>query len=170
MINNERDGSESTRVVTRVPGEVIVADALIARSDNAERTPIDVAVGVLILGHDGRFLMTSRPQGKAYAGYWEFPGGKVELNETVEQALRRELHEELGIEALSIEAWKRQCVDYPHALVNLHFMKVTEWAGALEMKEAQSFSWEDLPVEVSPVLPGALPVLQWLADERARST
>ena len=63
---------------------------------STERVPIDVAVGVLI-DADGRFLMTSRPEGKVYAGYWEFPGGKVEPGETIEQALRRELHEEIGI-------------------------------------------------------------------------
>jgi 8-oxo-dGTP pyrophosphatase MutT (NUDIX family) len=61
-----------------------------------EREPVDVAVGVLI-DADGRFLLTSRPEGKVYAGHWEFPGGKLEPGETVEQALRRELHEELGI-------------------------------------------------------------------------
>ena len=59
----------------------------------AERTPVDVAVGVLI-DAQGRFLLTSRPVGKVYAGHWEFPGGKVEPGETVEQALRRELHED----------------------------------------------------------------------------
>ena len=70
----------------------------------AERTPVDVAVGVLI-DAQGRFLLTSRPVGKVYAGHWEFPGGKVEPGETVEQALRRELHEELGI---TIDVYKRQ--------------------------------------------------------------
>ena len=58
-----------------------------------ERVPVDVAVGVLI-DAEGRFLLTSRPEGKVYAGYWEFPGGKLEAGETVEQALRRELIEE----------------------------------------------------------------------------
>ena len=66
-----------------------------------ERTPVDVAVGVLIerdaAGREGRFLLTSRPEGKVYAGYWEFPGGKLEAGETVHDALARELHEELGI-------------------------------------------------------------------------
>ena len=68
---------------------------------SGERTPVEVAVGVLIerddAGHEGRFLLTSRPEGKVYAGYWEFPGGKLEAGESVEDALRRELQEELGI-------------------------------------------------------------------------
>ena len=60
--------------------------------DATDRVPVDVAVGVLIerdeQGREGRFLLTSRPEGKVYAGYWEFPGGKLEQGETVEQALR----------------------------------------------------------------------------------
>ena len=62
----------------------------------SEREITEVAVGVLVAA-DGQFLLTSRPEGKVYAGYWEFPGGKVEAGESVEQALARELHEELGI-------------------------------------------------------------------------
>ena len=164
------DGSQDTEAVALPTGGVLMADSQLERPNESERRPIDVAVGVLISGSQGRFLMTSRPQGKVYAGYWEFPGGKVEPNETVVQALKRELREELGIEALSVEAWRDLCVDYPHALVHLHFMKVRRWDGDLEMREAQSFSWVSLPVDVSPVLPGALPVLQWLADERASNT
>jgi len=57
-------------------------------------------------------------------------------------------------------------VDYPHALVRLHFRKVFVWSGSLQMREAQSFVWSQLPVQVQPVLPGTLPVLDWLAQER----
>jgi 8-oxo-dGTP diphosphatase len=74
----------------------LVADPALARQGGAQRSLVDVAVGVL-LRPDGTFLLTSRPMGKPYAGYWEFPGGKLEVGETVEQALARELHEELGI-------------------------------------------------------------------------
>ncbi|MFM8575406.1 MAG: NUDIX domain-containing protein [Limnohabitans sp.] len=146
----------------------LVADAQQTRQGGPERPVTDVAVGVL-LQPDGAFLLTSRPEGKVYAGYWEFPGGKLEAQETVEQALRRELHEELGITIAAAEAWKTQLVDYPHALVRLHFCKVRQWAGALQMREAQSFAWQQLPVQVAPVLPGTLPVLAWLADERGFS-
>ncbi|MEW6098173.1 MAG: NUDIX domain-containing protein [Pseudomonadota bacterium] len=131
-----------------------------------ERTPVDVAVGVLI-DRQGRFLLTSRPEGKVYAGYWEFPGGKLEAGETVEEALRRELHEELGITIGPAQPWKVELYDYPHALVRLHFCKVYRWSGEFEMRERQAMSWQELPVRVRPVLPGTVPVLRWLAEERA---
>jgi 8-oxo-dGTP diphosphatase len=130
-----------------------------------EREPVDVAVGVLI-DSEGRFLITSRPAGKVYAGHWEFPGGKVEAGESVEAALQRELHEELGITIGAAQRWKTTLHDYPHALVRLHFCKVFDWHGDFEMREAQQMAWQTLPVAVAPLLPGTLPVLAWLADER----
>lgn len=130
-----------------------------------QRQAVDVAVGVLF-DAEGRFLLTSRPAGKVYAGYWEFPGGKLEAGETVEQALRRELHEELGITIGAAEPWKVELVDYPHARVRLHFCKVRQWSGEPQMRERQSASWERLAVGVAPVLPGTVPVLRWLAEEQ----
>lgn len=148
---------------------LLVADGDRARQDQrlgpSERTVVEVAVGVLLQG-DGQFLLTSRPEGKAYAGYWEFPGGKLEAGETVEQALRRELHEELGIAIGPAVVWKTQLVDYPHALVRLHFCKVWDWQGPLDMREGQAHAWQSLPVAVAPVLPGTVPVLAWLAQEQ----
>jgi len=134
-------------------------------SSASERVPVDVAVGVLI-DAEGRFLLTSRPEGKVYAGFWEFPGGKVEPNETVAQALRRELFEELGIEIGAAEPWKIELMDYPHARVRLHFCKVRAWRGEFEMREQQAMAWQQLPVTVQPVLPGTVPVLAWFAQER----
>ncbi len=149
---------------------LLVADGERERQDpgagQGDRAVVDVAVGVLLQA-DGRFLLTSRPPGKVYAGYWEFPGGKLEAGESVEQALRRELQEELGITIGPAQAWKTQMVDYPHALVRLHFCKVWDWQGELQMREAQSHAWQTLPVVVTPVLPGTVPVLGWLAQERA---
>jgi 8-oxo-dGTP diphosphatase len=145
--------------------KTLVADAHARREGGPDRAVTEVAVGVLVRA-DGAFLLTSRPAGKAYAGYWEFPGGKLEAGESVEQALRRELHEELGIEIGAATPWRVEMVDYPHALVRLHFCKVFEWAGELQMREAQDFAWEQLPVKVQPVLPGTVPVLQWFAAER----
>lgn len=135
-----------------------------------DREPVEVAVGVLIerdaQGQEGCFLMTSRPAGKVYEGHWEFPGGKLEPGESVEQALRRELHEELGITIGQAHPWQIEVMDYPHARVRLHFCKVYEWQGAFEMREAQRMAWQTLPVAVVPVLPGTVPVLLWLAQER----
>lgn len=133
---------------------------------HAARPVVDVAVG-LLFAPNGDFLLTSRPEGKVYAGYWEFPGGKLEAGETVEQALRRELQEEIGILIGPVAHWKQTLVDYPHALVRLHFCKVFAWTGTLHMREAQAFSWERLPVRCAPVLPGTVPVLAWLAAESA---
>jgi 8-oxo-dGTP diphosphatase len=130
------------------------------------REPVDVAVGVLING-DGDFLLTSRPAGKVYAGYWEFPGGKLEPGESVVAALHRELHEELGIDIGAAQPWQVEMMDYPHARVRLHFCKVYEWRGEFEMREGQRMAWQNLPVRVAPVLPGTLPVLAWFARERA---
>jgi 8-oxo-dGTP diphosphatase len=133
---------------------------------NTQRKHTEVAVGILIRA-DGALLLSTRPEGKPYAGYWEFPGGKVEAGETIEQALRRELHEELGITIAAAEVWRVTEHDYPHALVRLHWCKVWDWSGDFEMREGQAMRWQQLPLDVSPVLPGALPVLEWLADEQA---
>ena len=140
---------------------------------DAERVPVEVAVGVLVerdaAGREGRFLLTSRPEGKVYAGYWEFPGGKVEAGETIEQALARELHEEIGIRIGAAHPWQTLVMDYPHARVRLNFCKVFDWTGEFQMLEGQQMAWADLPVQVKPVLPGTIPVLQWFAAERGHA-
>jgi len=144
---------------------VLVADGDRPREGGADRKTVDVAVGVLIKPN-GDFLLTSRPPGKVYEGYWEFPGGKLEAGETVEQALRRELMEEIGITIGATQPWKVELVDYPHALVRLNFCKVFNWSGEFHMREGQSFAWQTLPAIVQPVLPGTIPVLAWFAAER----
>lgn len=145
------------------PDEVLVVDGGGA-APSGHRAVTEVAVGILMDGQ-GRFLLTTRPPGKAYAGYWEFPGGKLESGESVEQALRRELQEEIGVTIGPVTVWRTSIVDYPHALVRLNFCKVLEWKGELHMNEGQRSTWESLPVSCDPVLPGAIPVLTWLATE-----
>lgn len=149
---------------------MLVADAEKPRNDQGsqgkQRRVVDVAVGILLQPRGGAFLLTSRPPGKVYEGYWEFPGGKLESGETVLQALGRELQEEIGITVTAAQPWRDTLVDYPHALVRLHFCKVTAWTGELQMRESQHFAWQQLPVAVHPVLPGTIPVLDWLAEER----
>lgn len=144
---------------------LLVADAHLQREGGADRKTVDVAVGILINAQK-QFLLTSRPLGKVYEGYWEFPGGKLEANETVAQALARELEEEIGLKIEDVQLWRQQWVDYPHALVRLNFCKVVRWQGQMQMREGQNFAWQNLPVEVVPVLPGTVPVLAWLAEEQ----
>ena len=145
---------------------ILVADAAEPREGGLHRKLVEVAVGVLIQP-DGRFLLTSRPAGKVYEGYWEFPGGKLEAGESVEQALRRELREEIGISIGAVHPWKVEVIDYPHALVRLNFCKVFDWTGDLQMQENQACAWQSLPLTVQPVLPGTIPVLAWFAEERS---
>lgn len=144
---------------------MLVADASLPREGGLSRKVVDVAVGVL-LRPSGEFLLTSRPAGKVYEGYWEFPGGKLENGESVEEALRRELQEEIGITIGAVQRWREELVDYPHALVRLNFCKVFDWTGQLQMREGQAFTWQRLPVQVQPVLPGTVPVLGWFAQEQ----
>ncbi len=124
----------------------------------------EVAAGIL-LRPDRSMLLSSRPEGKPYAGYWEFPGGKLEAGESVEAALRRELQEELGITIAAAQPWKVTEHDYPHALVRLHWCKVFDWQGEFEMREGQRMAWQAWPPTVRPLLPGAFPVLEMLAQE-----
>lgn len=140
---------------------VLVVDADQPRAHAENRPLVDVAVG-LLLREDGRFLLCTRPPGKAYAGYWEFPGGKLEAGEDVVLALKRELSEEIGVQLTKVTPWQVLVVDYPHALVRLHFCKVQAWDGEVKMLEGQRFAWETHPVQVAPILPGTIPVLAWM--------
>lgn len=128
------------------------------------RPVTEVAVGVVVRA-DGSFLLGQRPDGKPYAGYWEFPGGKIEVGETVAQALARELDEELGIAVHACAPWRVLEHDYPHAYVRLHFYKVTDWSGDPVGREGQAFCWATVPVAVAPLLPATVPVVAWLTDE-----
>ncbi len=124
-----------------------------------------VAVGVM-LDAQGRFLLAQRPEGKPYAGYWEFPGGKLEAGETVEAALARELEEELGVRIHGSAPWRVLEHDYPHAYVRLFFHKITQWDGVPTGREGQAFFWADTPVTITPLLPAAEPIIAWLMSER----
>ena len=154
--------------MAETPAENQASNGALAAGAAADaRKHTEVAVGIL-LRPDGAMLLSTRPPGKPYAGYWEFPGGKLELGETVEQALRRELIEELGVTIGPASVWKVTEHDYPHALVRLHWCKVWDWTGEFEMREGQLMAWQQMPLTVAPVLPGAYPVLQWLAEERGQ--
>ncbi|AVR95564.1 NUDIX domain-containing protein [Pseudoduganella armeniaca] len=125
--------------------------------------PIDVAVGIL-MKPNGDVLLGQRPPGKPYAGYWEFPGGKVDPGETILQALKREFMEELGIEVLSAEEWCGVEHVYEHAHVRLHFFISREWRGEPQSLEGQAFAWQG-EVGVEPLLPATIPLLQWISRD-----
>ncbi len=105
------------------------------------RPVTEVACGVLINREKGIFLLGSRPEGKPCAGFWEFPGGKLEVGETPEVALARELNEELGIHIGKSYPWFVMEHDYPHAYVRLHFRRCFSWTGELKSLEHQKFAW-----------------------------
>ena len=127
-------------------------------------TPITEVVAAVLTQPDGRVLLAQRPPGKAYAGYWEFPGGKVEPGETLHDALVRELHEELGIVVSRACRWITRVFEYPHATVRLNFFRVFEWQGEPHPHEGQIFSWQQPDaVEVEPLLPANFPILKALS-------
>lgn len=102
---------------------------------------IEVAAGILWRG--GRCLAVSRPAGKAHAGRWEFPGGKLEPGESPVAALRRELAEELGVETRESRFWRVVEHDYAekNLHVRLHFFHVTAFTGEPAPREGQTLCW-----------------------------
>ena len=124
---------------------------------------IDVAAAILIRP-DGSVLLAQRPEGKVYAGYWEFPGGKVEPGESLRAALDRELVEELGVRPERAYPWVTQTFAYPHATVRLHFFRVTAWQGDPHGRENQRFAWS-MPGRygLEPMLPANTPLLDALS-------
>jgi 8-oxo-dGTP diphosphatase len=128
----------------------------------APQKVVEVAVAV-IEGPGHSVLLAQRPPGKPMAGYWEFPGGKLEPGETVFEALRREIDEELGIEIESADPWVVLPFVYPHAHVRLHFMRVPRFKGEPRSREGQAFRFEPINQwSAEPWLPGALPLKRWL--------
>ena len=139
---------------------------------------IEVSAAVLQRS-DGTFLLAQRPSGKIWAGYWEFPGGKIEAGESAHDALVRELREELGIDVVTVYPWITRVFTYPHATVRLSFFRVTEWRGEMHPHEGQQFAWQIPPqspplqsggalpgiegrYSVSPILPANTPILRAL--------
>ncbi len=112
---------------------------------------------------DGKVLLGQRPAGKPYAGWWEFPGGKREPGESIEAALARELHEELGLDVHASCAWIIREFTYPHARVRLYFRRVFDFAGEPQSREGQCFAWVDTDrFDRAPLLPATVPVAGWL--------
>ena len=134
---------------------------------------INVAVAILQRKNangQNEFLLASRPQGKGWAGWWEFPGGKIETDESPEHALTRELAEELGIKPTITQQWITRQFNYPAThdsdakTVRLHFYFVTAWQGEPTPHEGQQLSWQNAQnISVTPILPANLPIMKALA-------
>jgi len=129
-----------------------------------EKTKIVEVAAAILQKPDGTFLLAQRPPDKIWAGYWEFPGGKIESGETPHHALVRELREELGITVTTAYPWVTRVYTYPHATVRLNFFRVRAWSGELHPHEGQQFSWQHVPdISVSPVLPANAPIMRALS-------
>ena len=143
-------------------------------NNSTENTKIIEVSAAVLQRPDGSFLLAQRPADKIWAGYWEFPGGKIEPGETPYHALVRELREELGIGVETAYPWITRIFTYPHAMVRLNFFRVTEWSGELHPHEGQEFAWqpslsptlsrkrEREQIGVSPILPANAPILRAL--------
>jgi 8-oxo-dGTP diphosphatase len=117
-------------------------------------------VAAVVVRNDGRFLLAQRPAGKVYAGYWEFPGGKIEPGEEPAAALARELNEELGIEVERAYPWITRHYVYAHAAVDLSFFRVLEFRGEPHGRENQALAWQSIEhIDVDPILPANGPIL-----------
>ena len=127
---------------------------------------VEVAAAILLRqgNHGTEYLLAQRPDDKVYAGYWEFPGGKVEPGETLREALVREIQEELGVTIDRAFPWLSCQFTYPHATVRLKFFHVTSWHGEVAPIEHKGFVWVRIgdSAPVSPVLPANGPILRAL--------
>ncbi len=92
---------------------------------------------------NNKFLLVQRPFNKKNGGLWEFPGGKVEKDETLENAIKRELKEELGINVLSIESIEKIEYDYGDFFIELYLFKIKNFSGKIDLKEAVNMAWVD---------------------------
>ncbi len=99
-----------------------------------------VSIGV-IYNADGLVLIAERPPHSYMGGFWEFPGGKLEHGETAEQALIRELQEEISIIAVAPKLLLQMQYEYPQRTVNLHVFIVQKYFGEVEAKEGQKLVW-----------------------------
>ncbi len=126
-----------------------------------------LVAAVALIDRDGRILLAQRPEGKSMAGLWEFPGGKVEPGETPENALIRELHEELGIDTwascLAPLTFASHGYDDFHLLMPLFACR--KWDGIVQPREGQRLDWvRQAALRDYPMPPADLPLIPILRD------
>lgn len=118
---------------------------------------LNIAVGIIYSADDVNVLIGQRPEGLDQAGFWEFPGGKIETGEDSVAALKRELLEEVNIEVISCSPLLEYDYDYHHKQVRLYVHEVKQWQGELTAKENQMLKW---------VEPQELPLINMLAGNK----
>jgi 8-oxo-dGTP diphosphatase len=133
----------------------------------AEPLPVILVVAVALVDADGRVLLARRPPGKAMAGLWEFPGGKVHEGEAPEAALIRELKEELGIDVaeacLAPLTFASHRYDRFHLLMPLYVCR--RWNGTVTPREGQTLAWvRPLKLDQYPMPPADKPLVAMLQD------
>lgn len=134
-----------------------------------EKQQIQV-VAAVIFNQNNEILLASRPKSKTFADFWEFPGGKVEADETPFAALQRELLEETGLHIKKAQYWQTLTVERENAIIQVNFWRVAygEWQGELQARENQQFAWQKPPYpSVAPILPNNLPIMQDLGFQVA---
>lgn len=132
-----------------------------------EARPIVLVSACALVDVDGRVLLAQRPQGKAMAGLWEFPGGKIEPGETPEETLIRELHEELAIDVT--EACLAPLTFASHAYENFYLLMplyvCRRWTGQVVAREGQTLEWvRPLRMNAYPMPPADIPLIPVLRD------
>jgi 8-oxo-dGTP diphosphatase len=141
-----------------------VRDMSDASAGSPSAKMIEVVAGV-IRDHRGRILLARRTEGRDLAGLWEFPGGKHEADETPEAALKRELHEELGIDIEIGAPLIRVPQAYPHKRLSLDVYEVRSWHGTVRGLEGQALAWVP-PHKLAhyPMPPADIPVVAALSQ------
>ena len=124
---------------------------------------IHAVIGV-VFNEKKQILVSKRLEGKAYEGYWELPGGKIELGEQPSQTLKREFFEEVGINIIEADFLKTIHYQYPEFVVILEVFKVNSFTGNIYSKEGQELAWLDPNdvSEISPLLPASNQILELL--------
>jgi 8-oxo-dGTP diphosphatase len=134
--------------------QIVISAPRFDPSDSRPLTRVAVAIIERIVDGEYQVLFAQRPVGKAYAGFWEFPGGKIEAGESVVEALIREIDEELGIEVRSATLWRAERFSYEHAHVELNFCRSHDWNGEPCGREGQAFAWgSPTAIALAPLLP-----------------
>ena len=125
---------------------------------------IDVAAGILI-DKNNRVLITQRNKGKLLKGFWEFPGGKLNISENPEIALKRELEEELGISVISYEPFMQLEHCYYNQAVNINFFLVHKWLGSIVGLDGQNIQWVKISrLPKKKLLEADIPIIKALQE------